>query len=623
MNRSAERSAARRSGSLATRTVRVPIPDGVLDTTGEAVPAEVLAQRFRWLDGIVAPEIRRRIAEVWAAKAVTAILESKGHAYVAMGRVYGDLPWPPDGIHASDRVRRMAEEGAGRALRSSSRQLSIIDAILPHMSPIAVWENLSAADRQKSHLPWPAGAVYVERRNALRAVRNAEKLLGRLPSDAYDVVACPSSEDGYSVCPLDAADEQQVRLDGNRLSVLLPTCERPTRGEWAWHTMTLVLHDYAQRQYGSGTLCRPALRITPEAIYLLVPVDVAAPEIAFDAVDRLFAVDWGERRALTGAVVERAGDGAITTGRPSYFDASELQAKQYRRREEAEHLRDMADRIDGHLRHRYDPALAVRRDLLLRAKDFIWHKISECNNQLDYAEALWAVENAKAEGAGIAMEDLDSLEGRGHGRRVNGRVSSQPRGSTQGKIIDRAHLDGVPVVFVPPANTSALCSRCLRPSHHQQAPDRPGGNPNWLVCECGRSSDRDHSGAEAIGALALDYEPFPSPKASRKPRRGRKNPPVAGPASRRKIKVRHDRRRSIQTSPIPQYEQRSHTPRSSKRIPSRRVDRGSVVASAITMPAERRTPTPPRSILGPRLLSREPRALDGLAGGYWRGIEVM
>jgi hypothetical protein len=194
----------------------------------------------------------------------------------------------------------------------------------------------------------------------------------------------------------------------------------------------------------------------------------------------------------------------------------------------------------------------------------------------------------------------------------------QPRGGTQQKAIDRAHLNAVPVVFVPAAHTSDTCSRCLRPSHHQQAPNVRGGKPNWLVCECGRSSNRDHSGAEAIGALALDYQPLTNPKASHKPRR--KKLPVAGPASRRKIRVEHDRHRAIQTQSIPLYEQRRHLPRSSKRTPSRRVDRGSEVASAIATPTERRTPASPRSTGTPRPPSRGPRSLDGLCGGYWRSV---
>ena len=441
-----------------------------------------------------------------------------------------------------------------------------------------------------------------------------------------------------------------MRLAGNQLSVLLPTCESPARGDRAWHTMTLTLHDYAAREYGSGTLCRPALRITPDSTYLLVPIDVGVPEVRYlssvgnkkdagtgpgdtldgadaldlldAAIDRYLGLDWGQRMAWVGAVVTRDGAGALTTGRPYYFNAFEIQAKQYRRREEAEHLRDKADRIDEQLRRRYDPALAAKRDMYLLQADLLWRRIGQCHDRLDDAKAIWAVETAMAEDCGIAMEDLDSLEAGGRDSRTNGRVSMQPRGTTQGKIIDKAHLKGVPVTFIPAAHTSDHCSRCGRPSNHQQAPNVEGGNPSWLVCECGRSSNRDHSGAEAIGAAAFDYESLSNPKASHKPRpkRGSKRLPVAGPASRRKIKVKHDRRRSIQTSPIPQYEQRSHTPRSSKRIPSRRVDRGSVVASAITMPAERRTPTPPRSPRVSGLLSREPRSLDGLAGGYWRSV---
>ena len=89
MSGPAERSVARKSGAIATRTIRVAIPDSVLDKTGEVVSAAVVAQRFRWLDDITRPQIRRRVNEIWAARAVIDILSStKSHAYVAMGEVY-------------------------------------------------------------------------------------------------------------------------------------------------------------------------------------------------------------------------------------------------------------------------------------------------------------------------------------------------------------------------------------------------------------------------------------------------------------------------------------------------------------------------------------------------------
>jgi hypothetical protein len=212
------------------------------------------------------------------------------------------------------------------------------------------------------------------------------------------------------------------------------------------------------------------------------------------------------------------------------------------------------------------------------------------------------------------------------GKKVNGQNSNQVRGGVQKRIFEKIELKGIEVVTSNPRGTSSLCSRCQKPSIFWQAPDRKLGkvNPktsnkqahrNWLVCEDCRSSDRDHSAGEAIGARGFD-----APKT----KRNSKRKPVAGPASHRLIKLKTEKSQPttkaqeerIQTQQIsfPIYQQANQAPRSCRTGSSRRVDRGSAITVEKQLP-ERKVLTFTESNEIPS------RVLDGMANGYWRRIQ--
>jgi len=614
MSNSLERAQARKDGKLATRMARAGVVTATL-ADGTKVTGEIVSARLRYLAEMVRAQAEKRIFEVWAAQAVLDLPKSPSHAYVAMLATYDSLIWPPENFHASQRVLRLAEELAGRTLRSAGRSLSILEALV-------------------NFEPLPADITETEQRNLWRAVKNYRDDHGSDPASVYDLIACPDFSAGFYNCPLDAADNQQVKLEDDQLSILLPACEFPGKADWAWHTLTLKIPAFAESKYPGAKVRKPSLRLTPEELYFLVPLDIELPELHKDLMERqageekILGVDWGERRLATAALVARDESGQVyTTGRPFYFDAGDLQGKQARRRAEAEHLAKEIERMEKEEREarKSAPARVAKIAVLKRERDLLWRRISQCNRQLEYAAANWVVAIALAEGADtISREDIDSLEARGLGSKVNARVSNQVRGGVYKRIDEKAQLASLAVVAVVPRGTSSFCSRCQRKSVFQQAPDRKYGrkNPatgnqaahqNWLVCEDCRSSDRDHSSGEAIGARGFD-----APLAKRNSR----NKPVAGPASRRPIKHRPERpdpsteaqqaRKLAQAIPFPTCEQTQHAPRSCRTVSPRRVDRGSAL---VARPPERRTLT--------NLESSEvspPRVLDGLAGGYWRRI---
>lgn len=232
-----ERAQARRDGRLTTRMVRGLVSEGIL-ADGSKVSSEIMAVRLRWLAEMVKTAAQKRIFEVWAAGAVLDLPKSPSHAYVAMGEAYDPISWPPEGLHASQRVLRLAEELAGRSLRSVGRSLSILEALV-------------------NFEPTPPDTTEVERRNLWRRVVNYRASHGSEPESGYDLIACPDFSRGCYGVPLEAADRQQVKLEGDRLSILLPVCELPGRGDWAWHTLTLTIPAYARERYAQGCCASP------------------------------------------------------------------------------------------------------------------------------------------------------------------------------------------------------------------------------------------------------------------------------------------------------------------------------------------------------------------------------
>ncbi|MDJ0733991.1 MAG: transposase [Nostocaceae cyanobacterium] len=81
----------------------------------------------------------------------------------------------------------------------------------------------------------------------------------------------------------------------------------------------------------------------------------------------------------------------------------------------------------------------------------------------------------------------------------------------------KANIAGIPVVFVPPAYTSQVCSHCL---HIHPDPAKSFRNRKNFVCGyCGTKCDADYNAARNIAVFTLDriqmnLTPFPSVASS-------------------------------------------------------------------------------------------------------------
>ena len=517
LSSSLQRKAARERGEILTRTISLSEPQNVTVADKE-IPIEALRERVQWLAELVRTAAQSRLVEVWEDQRVVDITAKgvPGHAHVAVGYCYGKTAWPPVGVYASDRMRRMADELSGRALRSSARRLSILDSIIPVWITREEWVQLSANERVKQTKKiWasvPSSTTQVEVSHSLRQLEEFYKREEQQPINAYEITKAPELK--TALLPLDACDRQQVFIEEDKtglvLHVKLPTRRHPrNRKDYSWHIIPLLLPEWASKKYAGWDALTPTMRITNNGrIKILLPLE--SPVLTSysqheEKPQRAFSLDWGQRTLLTGAIIEPSTEEYVTTtGKQYIFQARNAQQKMYHTRENAENLAKKTTRIEKLLKNKPNDLLTTRLEALLTEKSRQWHHLNERNKQLARTAAKWVMLTAQTEGCTLIFhEDLDNYEAKGMSRRVNGKVSMQVRSAVFEQIESLAPLYGMRVIKVPPRGTSSHDSRCGKRTRHYHAPDKPSverPHKNWVICECKHSADRDHSAAERIGA---------------------------------------------------------------------------------------------------------------------------
>jgi hypothetical protein len=153
----------------------------VVEKTGEELSAAVLAQRVGWAADLVSGMAAELLAEHWNAAEVDALGAGEdvsgrklpAKAWMALRR----LDWtvsPPDPVKVNDRIVRMAQEQAGRALRSAKWRADLTAGV------VATWP---ADPAKRTSEEWDA-------------VRNAVPGGGYLPSSPSRHGAPPGTAPG-------------------------------------------------------------------------------------------------------------------------------------------------------------------------------------------------------------------------------------------------------------------------------------------------------------------------------------------------------------------------------------------------------------------------------------------
>ncbi|MET8976139.1 zinc ribbon domain-containing protein [Streptomyces sp. NPDC004539] len=490
------------------------------EETGELLAASVVAQRVEWCAGLVSGMAAGLLAEHWNTVDVGALASGEdaggrrlpSNAWMALRRL-GWITSMPEGVRVNDRIVRMAQEQAGRALRSAAWRTELTTGILttwpddPARRTANEWDAVREAIPGGRSLP---SSVITSRTRQITAFTAKN---GRLPADVFALEPPPRAA---RMLLLSACDGQQATVERAHhpgralLRLQLPTRPDPVSyRDWTWVACPISLPPTVP---AGAVLHLPTLRVHQGRVRTDLAYTHAVPKTTRTGHTIALGVDWGLNTLLSAGAVRLHDDGRITElGTGAQFRAAGVLAKQHRLRRLSEHLHAKADQYQrltcGDKQH----ALAVRHTVLTDEIRHVCARRTHLNDALAWAAARWTVDQAIAAGASVIyVEDLRSMEARGMGRTMNTRLSQQIRGRITDRMRHLAAETGIAVVTVPARNTSKHCPRCLAPLRHRKAPDRPT-DPGWkwAICphsDCGWQGDRDHGAWRRIAARGLTHQ---------------------------------------------------------------------------------------------------------------------
>lgn len=488
---------------------------GIEESTGKALPGRTLAERVHWCAGLVADMAEDIVTAHWNAADVDLLATGRdtsgralpSNAHVALRRLNWDA-MAPTGIQVTDRVKRMAQEQAGRILRGTIWRARVVAGILetwpadPGDRTGGEWDAVRAAIPDGARLP----SSIIRART--RQIATFRQRCGRTPQHLFDLEPPPSIS---PVLPLAACDRQQFTLERcdepNRvlLRVKLPTRPDPrTRRDWTWVAIPLTLPPTVPAH---AHLHPPTLHVAADAVRADLTFTHPVPGARKNGHLVALGVDWGLNTLLSAGVCRIDADGHITAaGSGGQFRAAGILAKQHRLRRHGEALHAKAERyraLNGG-GARLEAKLAV----LAAEIDAVAARRTRLNGALAWAAARWTVDQAVAARATVIyVEDLRSMEARGMGRAVNTRLSQTVRGKILERVRHIAAESGIAVVTVPAKDTSRRCPHCLTVLRHRKAPDRTEAAWKWAVCPgCGFQGDRDQGAWMRIAARGLAHQ---------------------------------------------------------------------------------------------------------------------
>ncbi|MER6319712.1 zinc ribbon domain-containing protein [Streptomyces sp. NPDC001581] len=480
----------------------------------------VLAQRVGWCADLVAGMTARLLATHWNAADVDVLASGEdgtgrrlpSNAWMALRRL-GWTVAPSEGVRVNDRIVRMAQEQAGRTLRSVKWRDDLTAGILatwpadPAVRTAQEWDAVRAAVPGGPHLP--SSVVNSRTRQISAFVRRH----GRLPVDVFDLEGVPRAA---PMLLLSACDRQQATIqradvaDRALLRLQLPTRPDPrSYRDWTWVSCCVSLPPTIPAE---AVLHVPTLRLLRGRVRADLAHTHPVPRAVRSGHRIALGVDWGLNTLLTAGAVRRHDNGTLTAvGSGGMFRAAGVLAKQHRLRRLSECLQAKA----GHYRRLAcgdeQHVLSAKHALLSEEISRVCARRSNLNAALAWACARWTVDQAITAGASVIyVEDLRSMEARNMGRTLNTRMSQQVRGQIVSRMRHLAAETGIAVVTVPPRNTSKHCPRCLTPLRHRKAPDRtatPGWK--WAICPdsgCGWQGDRDQGAWQRIAARGLTHQ---------------------------------------------------------------------------------------------------------------------
>ncbi|WP_409467349.1 transposase [Streptomyces sp. HC307] len=454
-----------------TACARAVMRTGMDDTTGELLPTTVLAERVGWAADLVLGMVGVLLGEHWNATDVDVLASGEdaggrklpSNAWMACRRL-GWIVGPPEGVKVNDRIVRMAQEQAGRTLRSVKWRADLTGGVIktwptdPVKRTPEEWGAVRDAVPGGEHLP---SSVIKSR---TRQVAAFQRKHGRLPVDLFEAEAEPriarmlllASCDGQQAT-IERADEPGRAL----LRLQLPTRPDPASyRDWTWVSCPISLPPTIPAR---AVLHLPTLRLHNGKVYADIAFTHTVPKASRTGHAVALGVDWGLNTLLSAGAIRRGSDGTITAlGSGGMFRAAGVLARQHRLRRHDERLHAKADQYERLIGGAEDHALTVKHQVLRDEIAHVSARRSNLNDALAWSAARWTVDQAIA------------------------------------------------VVTVPARNTSKHCPQCLTPLRHRKAPDRSTvAGWKWAICpnlDCRYQGDRDAGAWRRIAARGLTHQ---------------------------------------------------------------------------------------------------------------------
>jgi hypothetical protein len=484
------------------------------DTTGDPIGLDDLDVRIRWLLDLITGAETDLLTRLWHPATFDTLAAGRDrdgralpkHGFVVAARL-GWTPTYPDGVYAPSRVSRVVTAQATATLRTMAYRDTAIMSLSARFDPAT------------GHIAPPAGGeVYVPsgfargvRRQLVAHTRDIDAAAsnpaasGDMRPTRVRITDIQTPPQVSAMARLSAVDKQLAELtvigDTMALTVKLPTTSAPTtRAQWRAVRLTATLpshlHGRAVTQWHL-----PTLTLDGRGLLLRCAATEAVPTNDLVAGTVAVGVDWSPSTLGAAAITTDTGDGLISDFQGYTYDDRGLGIKLARLQDEGQRLhrksarlRRLAENAPPQLRSELEAKIAV----LDENRTAVGAKRGKINRELAFHFARQVTDYATAaEATVIAVEDLSTLEPRGHGRVNNNRAAQSARRKAADALAHTAAGVGVVAVTVPARGSSALCPGCNAPLA------RPGGYHHAWCEPCRLGGNRDHVAGVNLAKRAL------------------------------------------------------------------------------------------------------------------------
>ncbi|MDV7090724.1 zinc ribbon domain-containing protein [Rhodococcus opacus] len=474
------------------------------DATGEPIGLDDVDTRVGWLLDLIAAAGGELVSRLWhpaTFDVLAAGLDRQDRRLPAQGHVaaarLGWAPIYPAGVYVPSRVSRVVTAQVVATLRTLTHRDTAITALSALFDPAT---GVVAPPTGPADYVSPGFARGVRRQLIAHARRTDGAQSTRLR--ITDVQEPPRMA---AMARLSAVDRQlaQIAVTDRELvlTVKLPTSPAPAgRAQWRRVRLTATipahLHGRAVIDWHLPTLVldRRGLLWRCAATEMVPAGDLPAGTVAV-------GVDWSPSTLGAAAITTDHPEGLVSDYRGWTYDDRGLGIKLARLQAEGQLLHAKAARLTRlaatappQVRAELEAKIAV----LNEHRTAVGAKRGRINRELSFHFARQVTDYAAdAQAQVIAVEDLTTLETRGHGRVNNNRAAQSARRQAAAALAHTAAGAGIAVVSVPARGSSAWCPGCDAPLA------RPGGYHDAWCPRCLVGGNRDHIAGVNLAKRAL------------------------------------------------------------------------------------------------------------------------